>query len=198
MTAFIWDLDGTLLDSYEAILAAINQALRNTDVPFDKEAIRRHILATSVKDFFEKIEKETGNNLKSLYQTALPQFSGEIRLLPGAQEVLDWAEEQGIQQFVFTHKDEEAHPLLERLDLAAYFREVVTASDGFARKPDPEALYYLMDKYKLNPDQTYYIGDRLLDIEAALAAGIQSINFLSHPESQAIEHLGEISELPFL
>ena len=198
MTAFIWDLDGTLLDSYEAILAAINQALRNTDVPFDKEAIRRHILATSVKDFFEKIEKETGSNLKSLYQTALPQFSGEIRLLPGAQEVLDWAEEQGIQQFVFTHKDAEAHPLLERLDLATYFQEVVTASDGFARKPDPEALYYLMDKYKLNPDQTYYIGDRLLDIEAALAAGIQSINFLSHPESQAIEHLGEISELPFL
>lgn len=195
MTAFIWDLDGTLLDSYEAILAAIQEALGNTDIPFDKEAIRRHILATSVKDFFEKIEKETGSNLKPLYQKALPQFSGEIRLLPGAQEILDWAEEQGIQQFVFTHKDAEAYPLLERLDLAAYFREVVTASDGFARKPDPEALYYLMDKYKLDPDQTYYIGDRLLDIEAALAAGLQSINFLAHSDSQQIENLQAIQDL---
>lgn len=197
MTAFIWDLDGTLLDSYEAILAAIGQALADTEHPFDKEAIRQQILATSVKDFFEKIEKADGKNLKPLYQKALPQFSGEIRLLPGAKEILEWADQQGIEQFVFTHKDEEAHPLLDRLDLASYFREVVTASDGFARKPDPEALYYLMDKYQLDPHQTYYIGDRLLDIEAALAAGIHSINFLAHPESQQIEDLQAIQDLMF-
>lgn len=197
MTAFIWDLDGTLLDSYEAILAAIGQALADTEYPFDKEAIRQQILATSVKDFFEKIETVDGRNLKPLYQTALPQFSGEIRLLPGAKEILEWADQQGIQQFVFTHKDEEAHPLLEQLGIASYFREVVTASDGFARKPDPEALYYLMDKYTLDPDQTYYIGDRLLDIEAALAAGTHSINFLAHPESQQIENLLAIQEMVF-
>lgn len=66
--------------------------------------------------------------------------------------------------------------LLEELGLSGYFIEVVTGDRGFARKPDPEALLYLIDKYDLDKENTYYIGDRLLDVQAAQRAGIQSIS----------------------
>ena len=43
-TAFIWDLDGTLLDSYEAILSGIEETYAQFSIPFDKEKVRAFYL----------------------------------------------------------------------------------------------------------------------------------------------------------
>ena len=53
-------------------------------------------------------------------------------------------------------------------------REVVTAEQSFARKPDPSAIRYLMEKYDLSPAETIMIGDRELDVLAGHRAGIDS------------------------
>ena len=60
-------------------------------------------------------------------------------------------------------------PIRERMPLSSYgtwvwnlFTEILTSQSGFARKPDPEAAMYLMEKYGLEPEKTYYIGDRSL------------------------------------
>ena len=47
-TAFIWDLDGTLLDSYEAILAGIEETYRQFSLPYNKKEVRVFILKYSV------------------------------------------------------------------------------------------------------------------------------------------------------
>lgn len=119
--------------------------------------------------------------------------------MPGAREVLAWAHKAGIQQFVYTHKGENTFAILGDLDLLQYFTEILTSQSGFARKPSPEAATYLINKYHLNPDRTYYIGDRTLDIEFAQNSGIQSINFLASPAAcnQQIEDLEDISSLSF-
>ena len=57
------------------------------------------------------------------------------------------------------------------------FHRNFNQSEWFLRKPNPEAANYLLDKYQLDPDNTYYIGDRTLDAEFAQNSGIQSINF---------------------
>ena len=89
--------------------------------------------------------------------------------------------------------------ILRDLGLDVYFTEILTSQSGFARKPSPEAATYLIDKYHLDPEQTYYIGDRTLDIDFAQNSGIQSINFLASPAAcnQQIEHLEDISSLSF-
>ena len=56
--------------------------------------------------------------------------------------------------------------------------EIVTALDGFPRKPDPAAIFYLINKYSLAPTRCFYVGDRSLDIEAANSAGIRSVLYL--------------------
>ena len=65
-----------------------------------------------------------------------------------------------------------------RCSVLPYFTEVVTALDGFPRKPDPAAILYLLEKYHLSPAASFYVGDRSLDVEAANNAGIGSILFL--------------------
>ena len=201
-TAFIWDLDGTLLDSYEAILSGIEETFNQFSIPYHKEKVREFILKYSVQDLLEQVGAERGLDAEMLNQVraqSLAEKNAQLVLMPGAREVLAWADEQGIQQFVYTHKGDNAFTILENLDLAHYFIEILTNQSGFARKPSPEAGIYLLDQYELNPEQTYYIGDRILDVEFAQNSGIQSINFLASPATcnRQIEHLEDITSLFF-
>ena len=108
--------------------------------------------------------------------------------------MLAWADQAGIQQFVYTHKGDNALTILRDLGLESYFTEILTSQSGFARKPNPEAATYLLDKYQLDPEKTYYIGDRTLDVEFAQNSGIQSINFLesTYEGNHRIQALADI------
>ena len=183
-TAFIWDLDGTLLDSYEAILSGIEETYAQFSIPFDKEKVRAFILKYSVQDLLVQVAEERGLDVDKLNQVraqSLAEKNAQVILMPGAREVLSWANQQGIQQFVYTHKGDNALTILRDLGLDVYFTEILTSQSGFARKPSPEAATYLISKYHLKPDRTFYIGDRTLDIEFAQNSSIQSINFLRAP-----------------
>ena len=182
--AFIWDLDGTLLDSYEAILAGIEETYRQFSLPYNKKEVRAFILKYSVQDLLVQVAEERGLDADRLNQVraqSLAEKNAQVILMPGAREVLAWANQQGIKQFVYTHKGDNALTILRDLGLDVYFTEILTSQSGFARKPSPEAATYLISKYHLKPDRTFYIGDRTLDIEFAQNSGIQSINFLGTP-----------------
>ena len=196
--AFIWDLDGTLLDSYEAILSGIEETFGQFAIPYDKEKVREFILKYSVQDLLVQVAEERKLDVEVLNQVraqSLAEKNAQVVLMPGARDVLAWAEESGIQQFVYTHKGDNALTILRDLGLESYFMEILTSQSGFARKPSPEAATYLIDKYQLNHDNTYYIGDRTLDVEFAQNSGIQSLNFLesSYEGNHRIQALADIS-----
>ena len=180
-TTFIWDLDGTLLDSYEAILSGIEETFGQFSIPYDKEQVRVFILKYSVQDLLVRVAEERKLDVEVLNQVraqSLFEKNAQVVLMPGAREVLAWVKETGIQQFVYTHKGDNAFTILRDLGLESYFTEIITSQSGFARKPNPEAATYLLDKYQLDSEKTYYIGDRTLDVEFAQNSKIQSINFL--------------------
>ena len=197
-TAFIWDLDGTLLDSYEAILSGIEETFAQFAIPYDKEKVREFILKFSVQDLLVQVAEERKLDVEMLNQVraqSLAEKNAQVVLMPGAREVLKWAEESGIQNFVYTHKGDNAFTILRDLGLESYFTEILTSQSGFARKPSSEAATYLLDKYQLDSEKTYYIGDRTLDVEFAQNSGIQSINFLesSYEGNHRIQELADIS-----
>jgi len=199
-TAFIWDLDGTLLDSYEAILSGIEETFAQFSIPYDKEQVREFILKYSVQDLLVQVAEERKLDVEMLNQLraqSLAEKNAQVVLMPGAREVLAWAKETGIQQFVYTHKGDNAFAILRDLGLESYFTEILTSQSGFARKPSPEAAIYLLEKYQLDPDNTYYIGDRTLDVEFAQNSGIQSINFLesTYEGNHRIQALVDISSI---
>lgn len=197
-TAFIWDLDGTLLDSYEAILSGIEETFAQFAIPYDKGKVREFILKYSVQDLLVQVAEERKLDVEVLNQVraqSLAEKNAQVVLMPGAREMLAWADQAGIQQFVYTHKGDNAFTILRDLGLESYFTEILTSQSGFARKPSSEAANYLIDKYQLNHDNTYYIGDRTLDVEFAQNSGIQSINFLesTYEGNHRIQALADIS-----
>lgn len=200
MTALIWDLDGTLLDSYEAILDGIAETYDHYGLPFDRTSIRSYILQHSVQDLLDKAAAQYGldaGEINAFRAQSLQEKNARIQLMEGAAEILAWAQDQGLDQFVYTHKGPNAYPILTELGIVDYFREIITTANGFARKPHPEAVDYLVDKYKLDRRQTYYIGDRTLDVDLADKSGIHSINFCDYkPDfNQKIKKLADIRQL---
>ena len=197
-TAFIWDLDGTLLDSYEAILSGIEETFAQFSIPYDKEQVREFILKFSVQDLLVQVAEERKLDVEMLNQVraqSLAEKNAQVVLMPGAREVLDWTDQVVIRNFVYTHKGDNAFTILRDLGLESYFTEILTSQSGFARKPSPEAATYLLDKYQLDPEKTYYIGDRTLDVEFAQNSGIQSLSFLesSYEGNHRIQALADIS-----
>ena len=199
-TAFIWDLDGTLLDSYEAILSGIEETFAQFSIPYDKEKVRGFILRYSVQDLLGQVAEERKLDARVLNQVraqSLAEKNAQVVLMPGAREVLAWADQVGIQQFVYTHKGDNALTILRDLELESYFKEILTSQSGFARKPSPEAATYLLDKYELDPENTYYIGDRTLDVEFAQNSGLQSINFLES-SFEGNHRIQELAAIPYI
>jgi len=181
MTAFIWDLDGTLFDSYPIIVSSICQALEESGITVPEEVILRDITATSVSDFFRRIAEEHGRDDAALFSRCcqLQTFQdNKVRLNPHGETVLKSLYDQGAMHFVYTHKGPTAQAVLDRLGIGQYFTEVITAGQGFARKPDPAGVDYLVRRHSLNKERCYYVGDRLIDMECAANAHIHSILYL--------------------
>lgn len=96
-TAFIWDLDGTLLDSYEAILSGIEETFAQFSIPYDKEKVREFIFKYSVQDLLVRVAEDRNLDVEVLNQVraqSLAEKNAQVVLMPGAREVLAWQTNQ--------------------------------------------------------------------------------------------------------
>ncbi|MGT2772444.1 HAD-IA family hydrolase [Streptococcus marimammalium] len=200
MITFIWDLDGTLIDSYDAMLASLKITYNHFNWKFERETIRTFILKESIGKLLFQKSIETGlsfEDIKKVMSEDILKRDDELRLMPGALSVLEWARSQGIKNFMYTHKGDNTFSVLKKLRISDYFEEVLTGDSGFKRKPNREGIDYLVEKYDLDKASTYYIGDRKLDKELAINSGIRSINLSieTSKDNQKITELEEIKSL---
>ena len=180
--SFIYDLDGTLLDSYDVILSGIQAVCDKYGFPYDEKEIRKEIITYSVNHFLERIGREHNipfETMKNGCSLVTRSNVDKIKVMRHAKELLEELHRRGVKNYVFTHRGVTTEKVLRNVGLYDYFIEIITSQSGFKRKPEPDALLYLVDKYHLNPNDTYYVGDRSIDIEAAYNANIKSILYLN-------------------
>ena len=181
MKAFIWDLDGTLLDSYDVIVDSLYQIYKEKGVDIDKEEILKDVISESVSYFVKKTEERFGvpfEELKDRYKIISHNEKDKIKIMPHSIEILKFIKDNHIPNFVFTHRGTTTEYILKKLNIYQYFDEIVTSVHNFKRKPDPEGLNYFIDKYHLDKNETYYVGDRKMDIKCANNAHIKSIMYI--------------------
>ncbi|MBR3334424.1 MAG: HAD-IA family hydrolase [Clostridia bacterium] len=192
MDAYIWDLDGTLFDSYGAIVSSLAEVVRACGAADSPEKILKAVKQESVSGYLRDLSAGCGKSAESLYQmyrSVGHRKDGEITLIPGAAETLDILRDRGAKHFVYTHRGATSRPLLERLGIKACFTEIVTSENGFRPKPSGEGVIYLLEKYGLDRMKTAYVGDRTLDVLCAKDAGVQAILYL--PEDSCVEPTGK-------
>ena len=194
--AYIWDLDGTLLDSYEVISSSVADTCRSFGLDVAQAEAHRQVIRHSVTFYLSETADRFGlpfDEMMARYSDISGQRKERIRAMPHAQDALEGLKEQGACHFVYTHRGKTTDAVLARLGLQEYFTEIVTSLNDFPRKPAPDAILYLMKKYGLSPETTFYVGDRNIDMDCAKHAGIQGILF--QPEGSYCEPNGSESRI---
>ena len=182
MTAYIWDLDGTLLDSYEMIVEAAARTAAEEGIYDSKEHVLKAVKQGAVTAYMEEISEQCGKTVKELfgrYREHTHALDDRIKLIDGAKETLEGLQKTGAAHFVYTHRGSSSGPILEWLGILNCFREVVTSEYGLERKPSGDGVRYLVDKYGLDPEETWYVGDRTLDVYCAKDAGVKALLYLA-------------------
>ena len=141
----------------------------------------KEVKETSVKDFMSKVERKYNlsyDKIKSTYSLIAEEKLDKIVPIEGSKEILEYFKYKGYSNYIFTHRGKSTSFILKNLNMDSYFQEVISINDGFKRKPSPEGVNYLIGKYKLDRSNTYYVGDRILDIECGVNASIKTILYL--------------------
>lgn len=185
--AFIWDLDGTLVDSYTCIVPKVKELFAKSGVRYSEDYIKNYVLRYSVGKLLDEAAPLVGKDpvlLKEQFAILNDQGISGIGPMPYATEVLEKLTKKGHYCFIYTHRGDSCQSILKQNGLDPYFTEIVTVQAGFPRKPAPDGILYLLKKYNLSPDHCFYVGDRSIDIESGNNAGIGTILFL--PEGNPV------------
>ena len=205
----LFDLDGTLIDTHDLILASFRHATREVlgrDIP--DEVLMRKVgqpLVVQMWDFTD--DDATHEQLMRTYRAFNEARNDEVvRPFPGVEDTLRVLREAGYSMGVVTSKRHElAWHTLEVLGLSDYFEFLVGADDCPAHKPDPEPVEMGCDKMGLRPDECLYVGDSPFDMAAGNDAGCVTVaaTWGMFPESELAAQrpdftIASIGELPAL
>jgi HAD superfamily hydrolase (TIGR01549 family) len=186
MRAFIFDLDGTLVDTVYAHVLAWQLALEEAAIFVDGWRIHRRI-GMSGGLFTRALAREIGRPLSEEEQERLPRRHGEIflelvpkrRPLPGARELLRALHDGGVPFGIATsgvHPEIDAS--LEAIDVPADVI-VLGRSDVLRAKPEPDLFLACQQRMGVRREDCYVVGDAVWDLLAARRAGMLSVGLLS-------------------
>ena len=186
MTALIFDLDGTLVDTVYAHVFAWQRALAEAGMPIDGWRIHRRI-GMSGGLFARAVAREVGRPLDDAEIQAVQRRHGQIfrellperRALPGAVELLAELRERDIVHGIATSgRRPEIDASLEVLDIGPE-TTIVQRGDVRRAKPEPDLFLECARRLGAEPAECYVIGDAVWDLLAARRAGMLSVGVLS-------------------
>lgn len=182
LRAVIFDLDGTLVDTADEFVPAVQALRAEHNLPaMEPERIRASV-SNGARALVE-LGLETREDLPGFETQRLRllqlyrQFLGTVaRLYPGIPELLVECASRNIAWGISTNKPRPfTEPLLQRLAIDPAPGSVVCPEDVTDRKPHPESLYLNCRELQCKPSEAIYIGDHARDIEAGRRAGMFTI-----------------------
>jgi HAD superfamily hydrolase (TIGR01509 family) len=186
-TSFLFDLDGTLVDSVYQHVLAWHEALEEEGIELSVWRIHRRI-GMSGGLFAEMLFRETGlaidpgriERLRRLHAEAYNRRSARIGPLPGARDLLFYLSEAGIPWAVATSgRMETAAPVLNNLGVDRARVPVITRDMVRYAKPDPDLFLAAAEALGQPIESACVVGDSVWDMLAARRAGALGVGLLS-------------------
>ena len=178
---FLFDLDGTLLDTAPEFLTCLNALLKKNEkqlVTYD--FVRNRVsdgVGRLIQDSF--IIDENHSEFEDLRNNLLDEYDKNYLLsktFPGVDELLKELTKNKIDWMIVTNKPKKfSQEICEKFEWQHHAKAIVSPEDvNGKRKPDPESLNAALAKTTIKKEQSIYIGDNWRDIEAANNSGIDS------------------------
>lgn len=178
MSAILWDLDDTLLDTVAARMASLAHAHRvmlGRDV--DPLALWRSNRGATLEELARRLVGDDYLRFARIYREHYYATARDNRPFEGIEPVLRSLHAAGIPMAVVTSKvSYGAVDELAASGLLPYIRAVIGYDDTERHKPDPEPVYAALDRLLVDyPERVIFVGDSPADIWAARNAGIRSV-----------------------
>jgi phosphoglycolate phosphatase len=173
--ALIFDLDGTLVDSYAAIAESLNHARSRFALgPLDEATVRRCVgrgLEVLVAELLGPDRVEQG---VALFRERYAEvYAARTSALPGVARTLRGLRERGYRMAVASNKPARfSNAILQQLDLHAPFGWVAGPDLVGSAKPEPAMLRSCLERLDTRAVHAVYVGDMVLDVETAGRAGV--------------------------
>lgn len=181
---FIWDFDGTLFDTYPIIIAQMQAVLEDFGHTIDPVELMEQLLNTvgaALEYCAEKFSIDYAK-LSDAYTVLHDQSALMPVALPMAsvEAVLAAVVARGGKNLIFTHRElGSTQAYLEKYGLSHYFADIsAPGTPGFAWKPAPDAIEFLLETHGLDRDEVAMVGDREIDLASGRAAGVRCIHYL--------------------
>lgn len=178
MSFILFDLDGTLIDSTDAILESFDVAFSAMgDKSKDPKAITALIGHPLDKMFLELgVKEEKVWDYVSAYKNHYRKISGQkTTLLPTAKEAVKFAASYAKLAVVTTKTSQYSKELLEKLEILDAFELLIGREDVLNPKPHPEPIEKALLGLNANKAHSWMVGDTCMDMIAATKAGIKGV-----------------------
>ena len=209
VSLIIYDFDGTLVDTLFDISDAVNLSLNELGLrALSRETIRTYVGKGVEKLMAQAISGTRCFDLALAVELFRKHYSKNLinhtNFYPSGREILDHFCDK--KQAICSNKPEEfVRSILASLGSLGFFDAILGGDSLKSKKPDPEGLLYLLDRFQCSPKQTLLVGDSLVDIEAGKGAGVLTciVNYgfgdpgelaLAKPDC-SIDNLSELKEL---
>jgi phosphoglycolate phosphatase len=182
VTAVVFDLDGTLVDTLADLAASMNHALAASGLPGHPVDAYRWLVGWGVQVLVEKAAPPGSD--AALRARVLRDFRAHYAAhaldrtapYPGVPALLARLGERGVPLAVLSNKPHDAvRDMVARLFAADTFVAALGVRDGHPRKPDPTVARELAAQLGVAPARCLLVGDSEVDVETAQAAGMVAV-----------------------
>ncbi len=177
--AAIFDLDGTLVDSLGDLADATNYVLEIFGQPRrDLQAFRKMVGEGTRTLISRALEPDKQYLVDKVLEKMREKYAqiclNKVRPYKGLPQIVAELSQKGVKLAVLTNKDQNT---AERIVGHFFdgFGIVTGATDSAIVKPDPSHALQIIDKFKVKPTETVFIGDSNIDMQTAKAAGIKAV-----------------------
>lgn len=180
----LFDLDGTLIDSSQGVISAAKFALDKMGVPetqiVNLERIIGPPLKHSFKEFFNLSDEFAEKGVEYFREYYRDKSLFDCTVYEGVEELLTMLKNDGYTLAIATSKPKVfAKRILDHINLSQYFDVIEGSSLDEAHHDKADIISHVINQLNIyNPNQAIMIGDRLYDVKAANAIGMESIGVL--------------------
>jgi HAD superfamily hydrolase (TIGR01509 family) len=184
--AFLFDLDGTLIDSVYQHVLAWREALQEMHIELSTWRIHRRvgmsdglILTALQRETGRKLSKKEAEKLKDLHNEAFQKRLAQVRPLPGAKELLAMLTRLSVPWAIATSGGmENAQKAVEMLDAGSNVK-LITRDDVSHGKPFPDLFLTAAQKLKIDIHDCIVVGDSVWDLLASRRAHALGVGILA-------------------